>query len=301
MKLAHFVCIIGVGLFLVFYAAPIYATDFSMKCDAEACKPDSIARFFDEDTLWYPTYGKSNTVTIKNTSETSQYIGHRAFNIRTSSTADLSKALDLTIVRKSVNKVVWKSTLREFYDSHEAVLAVLGSGKTDSFEYTIVMNRDAGNEYQGATTQFDLLFGFFMPTVTPTPTPTPTPTSTPTPTHTPPPAQPTSAPEKQTTPTPQAVLTPTNGVPTRTPELSESPNEVLGVSDRVITPPMKRVLGLGSVQFGTASQPSDRNSADSTSLKKMTLPLLLLLCVWYIWYLFVATRKGRKKSEQSRQ
>ena len=79
--------------------------------------------------------------------------------------------LDLTIVRKSVNKTIWTSTLREFYDTSDAVLGTLGPGKTDSFEYTVTMNKKAGNEYQGQYTQFDMLFGYFVPTITPTPTP----------------------------------------------------------------------------------------------------------------------------------
>lgn|GEM_PF-5369225 len=162
----------------------VSASDFSMKCDEKKCTPASIARFFDENIQWYPGQSLSNTVTIENKSKDAQYVGHRAFNVQSSAGADLARALDLVIIRKSVNKQVWSSTLGEFYTTSEAVLGVLGPGKTDSFEYTISMNRNAGNEYQGKKTGFDLMFGYFMPTVTPTPTNTPMPTNTPIPTPT---------------------------------------------------------------------------------------------------------------------
>lgn len=174
------------GLVVMFFytAGIVRATDFSMKCDEKKCTPASISRFFDEGDLWYPTYSLSNVVTIENKSTDSQFVGHRAFNIQTSEGADIAEALELVIVRNSVNKQVWQSSLAEFYTTSEAVLGVLGPGKTDSFEYTISMKKDAGNEYQGKKTQFDLVFGYFMPTVTPTPTATPTPTNTPIPTPT---------------------------------------------------------------------------------------------------------------------
>ena len=164
----------------------ILASDFSLKCDEKKCTPASITSFFDGQVLWYPTYSANNTVTITNKGKISQFIGHRAYNIKTSPDVDIAEVLDLTIVRKSVNQTVWKSTLREFYDTSEAVLGLLGPGKTDSFEYTVTMNGNAGNEYQGQYTQFDMLFGYFIPTVTPTPSNTPTPTPTPTSTPTPP-------------------------------------------------------------------------------------------------------------------
>jgi len=168
--------------FIVLGVVPeVFATEFSMKCDEKKCTPSSIARFFNEEVLWYPTYSTSNTVTITNQSHDSQFVGHRAFNIQTTSGANIADTLELVIVRKSVNQQVWKSSLQEYYDTSEAVLGVLGSKKTDSFEYTITM-KNVGNEYQGKKTQFDLMFGFFMPTVTPTPSPTPTPTNTPIPT-----------------------------------------------------------------------------------------------------------------------
>ena len=156
----------------IYTAGIVRATDFSMKCDAQKCTPASIARFFDKNVLWYPSYSLSNIVTIENKSKDSQFVGHRAFNIQTSEGADIAEVLELVIVRNSVNKQVWKSSLAEFYTTSEAVLGVLGPGKTDSFEYTISMNKDAGNEYQGKNTQFDLVFGYFIPTMTPTPAPT---------------------------------------------------------------------------------------------------------------------------------
>jgi len=168
------------------FAGTVNAIEFKVECTDRSCTPSSTGRFFNENVLWYPTYSLMNRVTVKNKSDADQFIGHRAFNIETNSDVDrIAEVLDLVIIRESVNKVVWESTLQGFYETDEAVLGILGPGKTDSFAYTITMNKDAGNEYQGKSTQFDLMFGFFMPTVTPTPTLTPTPTATPTITLTP--------------------------------------------------------------------------------------------------------------------
>ncbi|PIQ73513.1 hypothetical protein COV58_02095 [Candidatus Roizmanbacteria bacterium CG11_big_fil_rev_8_21_14_0_20_36_8] len=172
-------------IIIIIFAGSVNASEFDVKCDERKCTPSNAGKFFDKEVLWYPTYSEMNRVTITNKGDVDQFIGHRAFNIAPSSNqVEISEVLDLVIIRESVSKVVWKSTLKDFYKTDEAVLGVLGPGKTDSFTYTITMNKDAGNQYQGKSTQFDLMFGFFMPTVTPTPTltPTPSPISTITPT-----------------------------------------------------------------------------------------------------------------------
>jgi len=172
MKFNFYSFSILIFIFLTFVKLS-YASDFSMRCDESKCTPSSIAKFFDEKVLWYPTYSKTNTVTVTNESKMSKFIGHGAANIKVSSGTNVADALVLEIVRKSTNKSVWKSTLQQFYNTQENVLGTLGPGKTDSFDYTITM-LDVGNEYQGKSTQFDLVFGFFVPTETPKPTFSPT-------------------------------------------------------------------------------------------------------------------------------
>ncbi|MDP4011177.1 MAG: hypothetical protein Q8P72_03005 [Candidatus Roizmanbacteria bacterium] len=74
--------IIALSIVFLLFSIPsvAYASDFSMKCDEKKCTPASIARFFDNNVLWYPSYSQVNIVTIQNTGEGMQYVGHRAFN-----------------------------------------------------------------------------------------------------------------------------------------------------------------------------------------------------------------------------
>jgi hypothetical protein len=170
--------LISLFLFLSINFYPVFAQEEAfLKCDDERCDPDTISPFFKSQILWQPGRSLSSIITIKNTSEKNRYIGHKGNRTigLTGNEVDIATVLELKVTRMSVGKVVYQDSLSNFLKLNGQSLALLGEGKTDSFEYKVTM-LDANNQYQGKKTQFDLVFGFFFPTPTPTFTLTPSPT-----------------------------------------------------------------------------------------------------------------------------
>ena len=171
-------------------------------CNDESCEPNKISPFFNNSVLWQPGTIYTSFITIKNTSEFDRHIGHQGIRkiFVNERDVDIAQVMDLKVTRMSVNKIVYHNRLSNFYNSSGGSLGILGVGKTDSFAYQITM-LDAGNEYQGKKTQFDLVFGFFFPTQIPTLTPTPTLTINPS-------STPTIAPKATNTLTPTVIFNP---------------------------------------------------------------------------------------------
>lgn len=141
-----------------------FATDFKMECDEKNCTPSQINGFFNENIIWFPGYSQSNSVSITNKSTTDQYIGNKAINTNKTSEFDLSEVLDLEIFRKSTNKVIWKGSLKKFFSLTESSLGILKPKETEKYIYSVKM-RDVGNEYQGKSAKFDLVFMFVAATL----------------------------------------------------------------------------------------------------------------------------------------
>lgn len=169
------VSIIVITALFMIVQTNVQAADFNIVCDNSSCTPGVVTNFFDAGVIWYPTLSQTQKATISNTSSSSQYIGHGARNVTVSPGANIAAVLDLVVRRQSDNAIVWSGTIQDLYDGNEVGLGTLGLGETETYIYTITM-RDVGNEYQGKSTQFDMDFGYYIPTPTPSPTLTPTPT-----------------------------------------------------------------------------------------------------------------------------
>lgn len=179
-----------IALFVVFGLAgsETYAADFSIDCDNTGCTPGIVTEFFDSTEPWYPLRTMTQKATITNSSEEPQYVGHGARNVYISPGANIAEVLDVEVVRQTDNSVMWVGSLQDLYDGNEIGLGTVLSGDTETYIYQITM-RNVGNEYQGKSTQFDMDFGYYIPTptlsISPTDTPAPTPTTTQAPTPTP--------------------------------------------------------------------------------------------------------------------
>lgn len=171
-----FILSISVVLALVLFIPQVYAADFETSCNDTECTPDTYPNVFDPSFKWYPTASESRTIQITNTSTAPQFVGHRADDLTISGGANLSNALDLVVRRQSDNVVVWSGTLQTLAAGPEFGLSSLPVGQSETYIYTITM-QNVGNEYQNTSAQFDLVFGYIVPTMTPTPTNAPIPQS----------------------------------------------------------------------------------------------------------------------------
>lgn len=145
---------------MLFFVSFSYAADFNIACTEEVCNPEIIPSFFPSTELWFPSKSLTKSILMQNNSRLPAVVKISAFNFtQGGETADLSKAIQLTIIRQSDNEELWTGSLYSFYHSEGAVLYdVLTPGTSTTLLIRGEMYATAGNEYQGASTQFDLLF-----------------------------------------------------------------------------------------------------------------------------------------------
>ncbi len=237
MPMKYLVFVFSISLFL-FVVPSAHAADFSIECGDTQCVPESIGPFFDSSFLWYPSATQTRSIQIKNTSSSSQYIGHQIGAITTSPGANIAQVLTLDVRRQSDMAIVWTGTVWDLYAGTEKKLDFVAPGISETYRYTITM-QNVGNEFQGKSVQISLDFGYIIPTPTPIPTRTPTPTITPSPTPTPKKGKPT---------------------PTLIPSITETPTR-----SPTPTPTKKKNKNSQSVQTPT-DEPAVLGAADSASV-----------------------------------
>src|SRR3989344_7933074 len=110
---------------------------------------------FDEANF-LPDDAVSRWVKVINNSGQIQRIATEAIN--KSDPDDFASQLDLTI--KEGTTTIFNDTLKEFFDQGETYLSSLANGATTQYDFTIVFNSGAGNEYQEKALGFDILVGF---------------------------------------------------------------------------------------------------------------------------------------------
>lgn len=161
--------IIIISLFLVvllFVVAGVKAADYNLTCTYSAgCSP-SLSAFFPASEIWYPGKTLTKTVQFTNNSSVGRKVGVLASQTTTS--GDIGQVIDL-VITKSDSTVLFSNPLHAFYASGEVLLLDnLASHASETFSFQATMYSTSGNEYQGMTTQFDLIIGLIS---SPTPTP----------------------------------------------------------------------------------------------------------------------------------
>lgn len=152
----------------------VLAADYSIDCTyGSGCSPSSISAFFPSSYIWYPGKTVCRTISVKNSSSTSQKLGVLARETQT--TGNLDQVITMSIKRGGCSgSLLWGNSQHSFYENGETgLVSEYVAGANDTFAFVATMDPDAGNEYQNKTTQFDLQIGFIgqAPTSSPTPTP----------------------------------------------------------------------------------------------------------------------------------
>jgi Ca2+-binding RTX toxin-like protein len=111
----------------------------------------------------------TRTVEVENNATTDSDVAVRSEN--ESETGSLSTVLSMTI--KEDATVLYEKGLNEFFADSDAsdgvaLSTVAGDGST-SYDFTVCFDTDAGNEFQGKSLQFDLVFGEIVPPPIPLP------------------------------------------------------------------------------------------------------------------------------------
>lgn len=132
---------------------------------------------FPSTEIWFPGKALTKSVVVTNLSGTENH----SVGLRIDITDDsvLSDVLSL-VVRYGMATLWGPGSLRDLAEEGEVFLSTLGPGGSVSYDLTVSLSSQAGNDYQDKKTVLDFIFGFIeaVPTSTPTPTPTPVSVST---------------------------------------------------------------------------------------------------------------------------
>lgn len=124
---------------------------------------------FDEQN-WFPGKSVSKTISVENTDSFSHIVAIKPAN------PSNGLANSLLIVISSQGVPVYQNNLPDFFNEKSVNLFTLNARQQQSFDITLSMKDDAGDEFQEKKTSFDLIAGIetntfnTIPTIEPFPT-----------------------------------------------------------------------------------------------------------------------------------
>ncbi len=107
---------------------------------------------FNEEN-WFPGKSVTKTVSVENTDDFSQLVAIKPVNI----TDSLGESIVTEIVVQGLP--IYQKSLSGFFRENSVKLFSLNGHEKQSFDITLIMNEEAGDEFQGKTASFDLVAG----------------------------------------------------------------------------------------------------------------------------------------------
>lgn len=145
-----------VALFLFVTSAS--AADLEVTCDSTGCANPSSQSLFPSTQIWFPGKSLTRSIRVTNTGGEPLTVFNHTSNI--TNFKDLDSIMTLKIDRLSGGPSLFEDFLTIFYSSGSVSLSTIDAGSSDEYRYTVSMNPEAGNEFQKASTKFDLLLNF---------------------------------------------------------------------------------------------------------------------------------------------
>lgn len=116
------------------------------------------------ESNWFPGKSITKSITIENTDLFARNVGIRANNFHDTGVPGLSHGLSI-IISNGGNIIYGEGSptgpksLMNFYSEPVVWLALLPLGNIAVFDFTVNMDIQSGNEFQGSSTTFDLFAG----------------------------------------------------------------------------------------------------------------------------------------------
>jgi len=166
-RLSKIILIISIAVFGFWFLPSTFARAADLEVQFEQ------APLFSE-TNFLPGQSVSRWVKVTNNSSQSQKIATEVVNYpgfilstprpHSIPSGDLSRALSIVIKEKGGSDLYGGSTgekyLYDFYQNGETYLSDISSGGAEEYEFEITFPFEKENEWQGATTTFDIVIGF---------------------------------------------------------------------------------------------------------------------------------------------
>lgn len=111
---------------------------------------------FPSTVIWYPAFSLNKELIIKNKGDKTETTIIEARNVKDE--GGLGQIFRLRI--EEGDNVVYEKDFSDWWQEKEVRLSEVEKGQTKTYKLTVVMDKDAGNEYQKKTATFDLAVGF---------------------------------------------------------------------------------------------------------------------------------------------
>jgi len=140
-------------LFSIFIVKPIFATDISILCDHNGCQKSSNLPLFSQNNI-YPGFTSSQTFSINNNRDSACQL-----KFKTTSNSQIPDILSQKII---INISGVNYSLSDLLDSAKPALSLgsINAGAKNDYLWSVIFNKDADNEYQNLTSNFDINFNF---------------------------------------------------------------------------------------------------------------------------------------------
>jgi hypothetical protein len=116
------------------------------------------------DGVWYPGRELTKIINFKNVGSQTREMGIRG--AETSLSNDLKQVISVRLL-DDANTMIWSGTLSDFYNQGGIVMGTFNAGENKDYLLKVSMDSNAGNDYQGLETKFDLTLGFWGDVVNP--------------------------------------------------------------------------------------------------------------------------------------
>lgn len=146
-----------IALFFIFPSLAS-AADLEITCNSSGCTNPSTSPIFSPSEIWFPGKSLTKSIRVVNNGGDPLTVTNKTANLSISQ--NLESVLDININRLLDGSTLYADSLANFYSTSVIPLTTINANSSDEYLYTISMNSEAGNEFQGTSTKFDLLINF---------------------------------------------------------------------------------------------------------------------------------------------
>jgi hypothetical protein len=166
-----FLALIIFSLCLMITPGNAFAADINVECPGCTIIAGSTDPLFSQtlDGYWYPGRVITKTINLKNIGSDIREMGLKG--TETSEELGILKEVMSVSISNSGGTVIWAGSLTEFYEHAGITLGVFNPKTNRDFDFSVSMDADSNNDYQGLESVFDLTLGFWGDVITPTPAP----------------------------------------------------------------------------------------------------------------------------------
>lgn len=151
----------GVILISLFLPFQVVAAESNIECTNDQCFKNGADPLFSDsvDGFWYPNRVLTKEVDLKNATSLNKQTAVKG--VRKEGNDFLNEMMSLSLTGAD-NSLIWSGSLSDFYLQEKIILGDWHAQQDKVIHFTLAMNQEADNQYQGRKSIFDLILGFWQ-------------------------------------------------------------------------------------------------------------------------------------------